>query len=602
MLRLVKACSVVLFLVATLVGQTEQSTGFPPFGSFENGRFDVTNRQNLNTNFAIPIASAPGRGINLNLALVYDSLIYLRLNSSWSPGLGTPNWGWKMTSPFGTTSNSYSERTCIDPTGLKVFNADHVYSNYAYRDGSGTSHGFSVIVHDRWACDWGYSGTYTGYATDHSGYYIDVTPPNGIENPTVYSPSGLKMVGSGIINQVTDPNGNYITRSVASNVTTWTDTLNRAAITITDNRAATPPTMVYGFLAENGANLTVQVNYTAYNIRTNFSCSGVAEYSANGVLLPTEVVFLPGDPHQLSYAISYEDTPNFAGYKTGRVSQVALPTGGSYQYQYYAAPGNPSVDHGGIDCNTGTGVYLAKVISDGLSSNTWTFERNLTNQTTKETPPSVAPDSGAHVVYTFNSSGPQTKAVFYSAATEDAAHTLETINTTWDANGTPATEVTILDNNKQSQISTSYDSNGILHSRSEYDYGAGVVGPLIRTTTLSYLNSSPYLAKNIINHLVQQKVTNANGATLARTDITYDCYTSPCAGLASSGYTGVTHHDDTNYGASNTVRGNPTQITSYSECGRSERWTHDHVDIQHSWEPNDGQRPRRESDHIQFCR
>jgi RHS repeat-associated protein len=562
--------SFLLFAILFIAQSVLAQTGFPPFGSFENGSFDATNRQNLNTNFAIPITSSPGRGISLDMSLVYDSLIYTRGPSSWSPtldGTGNPNWGWKMTSPFGATTHAFTANVCIDPSGLKVFGADHYYLNYYYKDGAGTSHPFPVFVHEKLSCGWGYTGTYTGSASDNSGYRIDITPPNNLANPIVYSPSGMKMVGSGTINQVTDPNGNFITRSAASNITTWTDTLNRSAVSITDNLAATPPTMVYGFLDENGSPLNVQVNYTAYSIKTNFHCTGLTDYTSTGtVALPTQIIFLPGDPHQLTYSITYEDTPGFSGFKTGRISQVTLPTGGSYQYQYYVAPGNPAVDHGGVNCADGSYTYLTKTISDGTTANTWGFTRNLATGKITETPPGVAPDSGAHTVYTFNASGQQTVAVFYSAATEDSVHTLKTINTSWAANGTPATQVTILDNNKQSQVTTNFDSNGILQSQSQYDYGAGVVGPLIRTTTLTYLSTSTYLAKNIINRVTQQKVTNSGGTVISRIDIAYDCYTSPCAGLASAGYTGVSHHDDTNYGVANTVRGNPTQITKYANA------------------------------------
>jgi RHS repeat-associated protein len=562
----VYAVFLVVFLTVC-VSVTSAQTGFPPFGSFENGSFDTTNRQNLNTNFAIPITGSPGRGISLSLALVNDSMMWVGGTgfTSWTPLLdlnGNPTWGWKMTSPFGNIKRKYYSTICRD--GGISYPYYH-WDNYVYTDGVGTAHSFTVNVNDSTACTGGtISGIYTGYAADHSGYYIDITPDSQ-DNPTLYSPSGVKMGGLGDINQITDTNGNFVTRSVAGNVTTWTDTLKRAAVTITDNRS-TNQTMLYQYLAENGTALTVQVNYTAYNIKTNFQCSGLAEYSSSGtVLLPTQAIFLPGDPHQMTYSISYEDTPGFSGFKTGRVSQVSLPTGGSYQYQYYASPANPSVDHGGVNCADGSYTYLTKTISDGTNSNAWAFTRNLTTGATTETPPSVAPDSGAHAVYTFSGSAPAS-AVFYSAATEDAAHTMRTINTTWAANGTPATQVTILDDNKQSQVSTTFDSNGILQSRSEYDYGSGGVGPLIRTTSLTYLNSSAYLAMNLIHLVTRQTVTDGSGATIARTDYAYDCYTSPCATLASSGYTGVTQHDDANYGSANTVRGNLTQVTTYTNA------------------------------------
>jgi YD repeat-containing protein len=227
------------------------------------------------------------------------------------------------------------------------------------------------------------------------------------------------------------------------------------------------------------------------------------------------------------------------------------------------------VDHGGVNCADGTYVYLTKTINEGVSPSTWSFTRDLGTLKTTETPPSVAPDTGAHAVYTFAGNGQQSSIVFYRDAAETEANKLKTLNTTWAANGTPAAEVTILNvpnGTKQSQVSTVFNSNGVLQSKSEYDYGLGVVGPLIRTTTFTYLNSSNYVGKNILNRMTQQKVTDANGTVFSRTDIAYDCYTAPCADLASSGYTGVTHHDDTNYGAANTIRGNPTQITVYSNA------------------------------------
>lgn len=95
------------FLLAILVFEPSAfaqapTTGFPPYGSFENGRFDAVNRQNLNVNFALPIVSSPGRGMNFRLAVVYDSLVWQKVTSgtttSWTSvtdANGSPTWGWK---------------------------------------------------------------------------------------------------------------------------------------------------------------------------------------------------------------------------------------------------------------------------------------------------------------------------------------------------------------------------------------------------------------------------------------------------------------------------------------------------------------------------
>jgi len=57
-------------------------TGFPPFGSFDTSQFDAVNRQNLNVNFAIPIVSAPGRGISFSFAIIQDSLFWRKAGNS----------------------------------------------------------------------------------------------------------------------------------------------------------------------------------------------------------------------------------------------------------------------------------------------------------------------------------------------------------------------------------------------------------------------------------------------------------------------------------------------------------------------------------------
>ncbi len=81
MKRLFVFSALCLFSSVAAFGQT----GFPPYGSFEDGRFDAVNRQNLNVNFAIPIVSVPGRGFPLSHTLVYDSLIWNKAGSVWLP-------------------------------------------------------------------------------------------------------------------------------------------------------------------------------------------------------------------------------------------------------------------------------------------------------------------------------------------------------------------------------------------------------------------------------------------------------------------------------------------------------------------------------------
>ncbi len=74
---------------------------------------------------------------------------------------------------------------------------------------------------------------------------------------------------------------------------------------------------------------------------------------------------------------------------------------------------------------------------------------------------------------------------------------LRTLVTTWASNGTPATQRTILDDgNTQSEVDTTYDSNGLLDSVSEYGFGYGAHGSLIRTTTYGYDTATNYTNLN----------------------------------------------------------------------------------------------------------
>src|SRR5438046_2576882 len=92
-----KRLSIVVILVFSASFSTAQ-TGFPLWGSFETSGFDTVNRQNLNANFSIPLVSAPSRGSGFNYALVYDSLIWTKTGTAWTPvndASGAATWGWK---------------------------------------------------------------------------------------------------------------------------------------------------------------------------------------------------------------------------------------------------------------------------------------------------------------------------------------------------------------------------------------------------------------------------------------------------------------------------------------------------------------------------
>ncbi len=156
---------------------------------------------------------------------------------------------------------------------------------------------------------------------------------------------------------LTDANGNQITL----NNGVYTDTLGTTVLTASGS-APSPTKFTY---AGPAGSQFYTVNYSSYNIKTNFGCSGVTgEYNASNVSLVSSIVL----PDNSQYSFTYEDTPNNSGYKTGRISQVTLPTGGTISYNYTYTGTND-----GINCADGSTLALQRTLSPGGQ---WQYSRS----------------------------------------------------------------------------------------------------------------------------------------------------------------------------------------------------------------------------------
>jgi RHS repeat-associated protein len=535
------------FLVAgTAHGQFPSGTGFPPFSSIQSFGIGSLNLQNLNFNFAVPLPASGGRGTNLTMGVSYNSLIWSPQGPgvSWTPVVdpgGNPTWGWSLNSPIGSIPYQYVIGECFYISGGQGHYAPvYTYNYYYYVEPNGTMHPFNVKhqVISSPCTGAGTYGPFTGYATDNSGFFIDITTPT---SPKVYSPSGTQIT-TGILK---DSNGNYISDTVVnSSETDWTDSVGRTALKIITSSSS----IKYEYLDPTGVYQTITLALTSQYIRTNFGCSGVGEY-AGTASLPSSLTF----PNGWVYSFTYEATPGHSGDVTGRLSKIALPNGGYVQLSY-------GTTHDAIDCTTGNTINLTKTDNDGTTSYSWQFVNTggTGSTTTTITAPQMPYDSAPNQsVYAFNSSGQETSAAFY----QGASTLLRTVNTTWASNNTPAAKTTILeDNSTQSEIETSYDTYGNLLSLKEHDYGTGAPGSVLRTTTYTYLNSSAYTNLNIMNRVTEKSVADSTGTVQYVEDTAYDGTTiSPCP-------TGVVQHDDTNYPCSFTTRGNPSSVTTYTNA------------------------------------
>jgi RHS repeat-associated protein len=529
-----------------------------------------------------------GRGSAFQYNLSYNSLIWLRGGGS------TPKWtppthfafGWFTDGPAGILQFQANTSGACPLAGGQS-------SNYAFTDQAGTTHAFTVTP-----CQ-------TGFATDASGYNIDLSKAEG---PIVRGPDGTKYLfggGGGVIGGVTysqgsaltDANGNRITSTVNSqtNETDWTDTLGQTVLKVTsqfNNLNGSISETDYSRLAGDQSYQTIAVKYQLFSIHTNFGCAGVAEFITTATPLVSEIDL----PNGQKYLFTYEPTPGSPGSVTGRLQQIKLPTGGTITYQYPGA-------NGGINCADGAVLGLSRTVNDGVTSSTWSYTRvqgTLQAGVTTVTAPQLPYDTFANqTVVTFDTKGRETSRQIYQGTVSSTP--LRTLNTNWNVNNTPASRTVILeDGSTQSQEEMSYDSDGNaglstgkLLQVKEHDWGSGAPGPVLRTTTQTYLNGPAYVSANIVNRVQTRTVADATGVKY-RIDTNYD---EP--GFVNTNcITGALQHDDANYGCSFTTRGLPTSDTTYTDAatpsgGVTKRFSYDSVGNLVSMQVNNSQQMQR---------
>lgn len=542
------ALVVLVCLAPSFLFAQNTGTGVKPFGSYTQGGFDTINNQDLNVTLAIPIVSSAGRGLPLALNLIYNSQIY-----SISGGVLFPvsNFGWKWDMPPGGTSTndtSSSDQVKCLKAGWPLWVTNTYYTNFRFIDALGVVHFFPNITWTEMGCGDTWSGTGSGHASDASGYYM--TSSLGVIQ-SVKGPGGLQYPNS---NTAVDTNGNFISRNVISSTETdWTDSVGNVALKILYTPNNTSPTQIqYQFQDTTGAYQTMKLTLQTLNIATNFGCSnGVSEYSGMATVPEELDIPSPNGPSVfLKYNFYYEQTTT--GNYSGRLQKISLPTGGTYEYDY-PAPND------GINCSDGSDLSMNRTVNDAnFNSATWNFVRNATNKTTTVTTPQMSDTSNANnTVYTFNSTGREVTRKIY--ADTGSMNLLRTINSSWAGNNTPSSSITILeDGTTKAETDTSYDSNGLLDSVTEYDWGSGTHGSSspIRTTTYTYQTSSGYTSRNIINLVTSKQIKDGTGTIQYRQDTAYDgaALTCPVSAL---------QHDDADYPCTMTTRGDPTSVTTY---------------------------------------
>ena len=554
-----KKAGCVLLLIFSILAPSafsQVALGTSGFDSLGGGPFDTVNLGNLNVHFAVPIIQKAGRGTPFTYSLGYDSSIWTPVgtsgNQTWQP---SSTWGWTATTlanstpyiSFAQTTGATSQCGFMGQGSFYVIN----YNNFVYHDQFGLTHptgggGAYVVSTGGSGCPPGGPSptTPTTYgAPDDSGYIFNFAVPgtNGIGVTTSYR-NGAQISapvisgpppGPSAYSQ-TDANGNKI--SFDPTTGKYTDTLGQNVLTV----AGTSP-VTFTYTPPSGTSVHYGVNYTAYNIKTNFGCSGVAEYTANNVLLISSI----GLPDGTSYSFLYEPTQSNSGYYTGRLKTVTLPTGGTITYTY---PLSSDGTKNQINCADGSAplpVGTSPSLTRALSSpgGSWTYSRNQVSgnhwQTTEASP---AGDStvldfqednatGNGATYSFYETNRQTNQLINGTQT-----LLLTTVTCWNGNtsncmttavSSPITSKSVTleypSSGLQSKVTTSYNSYGLVTEVDQSSYGSAP-GSTMRSTYISYAS----LANNIFDHPASVTITDGgpSGHVLSKTTYTYDEYTT----------------------------------------------------------------------------
>jgi RHS repeat-associated protein len=585
-----------------------EDIGIQPFTTsipVENGFIDAaTGRLHLE----IPLANVPERaGGRFKTALVYESNIWglwyfqnVRVMDPGTNGAGAPSiTGWQLV----TSADSGSIALNSDVDGGWCGNSqDYNYETYGLPGGwtwtspDGASHTFHASTKQYWAT---YCNQYnppigipnaTSTASDASGYYLSVT---NYLTTTVYAPDGTQVYP-----QVKDSNGNFY--MTANQYIRWSDTI-----------PGNPNSPTYSYLSY-ARTFTDSVGRAVATVSQNADNASIAVLNSQGTTSQYTVVtgLVKLCSHWAGTGGLYLNWAYDSGSGSFRVvKEVDLPDGTKYSFAYDS-------DTRGTDCAAGiwhygnlasmtmpTGAQItysfANYTNGSTSTERWIHTRTTPDSATPWTytpswDPTTCPAGGAPFdinncqqyftvakpngdtnVYTFNivyngvgsdlaSGAFPTKVQYYNGAAL-SANLLATNTQTWDSTWRKVTLATttlpVPGGTTISQtIQDSWDfTYGNLTRRSAWNFGNPTTGPADRTIAYTYLNTSGYLTANVVNRPLTVTVTNASSSTVSQTVNCYD-YAGGCGGTSFASATNKTNHDDTLYPATNTIRGDLTQV------------------------------------------
>jgi RHS repeat-associated protein len=556
----------------------DQGNGMPNNITAFQVPLGFVNLTNGNLHQEIVFSSVPQRAHRPPVVVkaVYDSRFWQfpANGGSWWPSfMGTGGWRIVVTG-IGPGGVSYDTQ----PFPCNDVIADTQILNFRYIDDEGYTHMFwessgNGSVNTTVGPNCADNHPDSGYAMDGSGYFIKVT--NTVTgnitstNAIVYAPDGTQVYP-----QLEDSNGNYF------------DSLGRTPFAITtcsDNPNAT----CYAIPNSSGGTSTYEITWETLNVCTAFNRWGDdyctvpttqhgRQVPAHGTFQAIQSIILPD---KTAYTFKYDSGTSPGNY--GELTGVTLPTGATLDYTYsnfFDAQGgnsdfNPNRWVTSYSTGEGTWTLQPQVLasgSPGCLSNLVCDQVTITKPSNDQdvyTFSSTLEPVSTTVFTNFYNNTWNTKIQYYQGtATGNPMMTVESDYARPGYDPFPASTTVSMatpSGTVAKQTTYTYKKAGVSVMNvpkvvTEYGFGSGQVGPLLRTTSYYYLDedaSNPYQAnyinRNIADRPITKVISDAGQNQVARTIYEYDRYTESITA------SGAMQHDS-NYGTGFAVRGNLT--------------------------------------------
>jgi RHS repeat-associated protein len=528
-----------------------------------------------NFEFSVPLYALSGRGVSTGIALSYNSRI-------WSEHSSAVTFNAVNSWPYLGFTLSFGRIVTYGTSGSTKF---------VLIDSDGTRHYLGT----------GAIGTTNTYQTNDGSHIIYVG--NGTTGGNIYYGNGMNKAVSMINNRllvqtVTDQNGNQFTISYKSlsqtnnncldarghqSIDKITDTLGRDLKFNYDsnNNLISIDTPGYGGTAGSPVTTTiVRFDYTSAAPSTSFSGLTVENVPGSCQANLLSHVFFPATStgHKFTYsAYGMISTVSLRKDMTYNSGTGAITDGNEKAYVTFNYPASAS-------SLTSAPSFTQWTQSPGATTggtSTWSFTSSsgsgilsyiVTN------PDSTTLALTRSTTGTYNGLLTQSE-VKTSGGTSMAK---SVIGYTTDGGGETQVDnvVSYDDASNQTKVDFSYDSYGNISNTREYGFqqsGSWVVRRRTRNvykTDTSYVNA--YLRSLIVENDVydaQLDTNDGNDVLVAETTYTYDNY-SAMGGMED--YSGTTYNVGraSGYGTSNTLRGNVTGVTQYTDVSAPTSITH----------------------------